>query len=269
MHVAQVRTTRTLRAFTLVEVLVAFTLLLAVAGFVSWTTAAALTAKAQATTDARTATTLSALLDEVSANDVATLTAGTFTVPHPCPHTATGIAGRSCVQVAGRTLQVVYRFADPDAPTPDCLAASSDSSASNGSLVVQGCAMTGTGTHLTLATPTQTRTLAAPYPGYRAVDRQLVVHLSGNLEVLSDQPLLLVTTADPATVLKQAEPVNGVATFTLATTDTAPVCTVTNPCQVTLLPTSGAAPTLTLGGEPTGLSVGNHATVHVDVQVTS
>lgn len=234
--------------FTTIELAVSLGIFLMVSTVVTLAVARSLgvgsTAKLTRTSEAAA----SDMLNVLSTYDYDDLVAGTFTVPSPCAGTATGIDGRSCVEVSGTEMQVryYYQFLDPvsgKGTCPDTVANPLATGSASGQELADSegrvglCAIANTiaGEIPDYAIMVQ-RSVNAPSSGYEAGKATIRVFVSGD-ENIDNYPSSLVLVSDANPTMLIAGPVavaDGQAAFTV---DPLSQCTPLSPCAVAVAPT--------------------------------
>lgn len=275
------RALRAPRGFSMVEAVVALTLLAFLSALVSWSLAAVSTARAAHTTRAMVAEVVAAELAAVTSAGPDLLT-GDFTVPDRCQGASAGIDGLSCARRGSQVVTVAYRFTAPgDQGT--CPGTSADPAAvlaEHGAVWVQACATSVSSAAFTGQAPApvggavQTVAVTPTTPGQVPAGRVVAVHLDGGVGDLAGRPVLLVDAADPTVVAGQAEVTGQIARIQLPGVDTDPVCTPARPCRVALSATP--TPDVTVDGEPAvqvttatrPVSVADRTTVHTWATLT-
>lgn len=214
---------RSLRAYTLIEVIAATTMFVFVVTLLAGTTSTVLSSRAALRGAVSIDQQLGSLLDQVSSNSFDTLLADKFTPPELCvgDTQASGSLSRSCIQSAGQEVTVSYAVT----PGPD---AAGDGTGPIDAADYVTVTLTASRSNGTIST--RTLKVQAPSPGFRQGYGLVRVALSGNYEDLSS-PVMLFQGPSYTTPVAAVRPA-GKNTVVLRAPLTA--CTNAIPCRVGL-----------------------------------
>lgn len=210
------------RAYTLLEVVGATVMFVLTVSLLASTTASVISSKTALRRSAQIDGVLDRLLDQVSTNSFSTLLANTFEPPLRCagdPQSAGSLA-RSCTTVGSQAVTVSWQ-----------VALGKDSANPSGPLdAADDVTVTATVTRPDGSTSQRSRTVAAPYPGYRAGYATVRVLLGGEPALL-DSPVLLLSGATFQTIQDAQMPS---ASGALVLRAAASACTTSSPCRIGL-----------------------------------
>ena len=212
----------TRRAYTLLEVVGATVMFVLTVSLLASTTASVISSKTALRRSAQIDSVLDRLLDQVSTNSFTTLLADTFEPPLRCagdPQSA-GTLSRSCTTVGSQAVTVSW-----------LVTRGKDSANPSGPLeAADDVTVTATVTRPDGSASQRSRTVAAPYPGYRAGYATVRVLLGGEPALL-DSPVLLLSGATFQTIQDAQMPSSSGALVLRAP---ASACTTSSPCRLGL-----------------------------------